>query len=144
MSAPLITQEQVIAAVKASMTSSWSIPVYGEYPSDPDTVRFGIYVSDVFTVDRNPNGTVGLGVTLGSNVYNAKDQFTIIFVSFQDDQNADTVNGVISQLVTYQATGATAPLFNGYHERDYSQILEYGPNREKYTWTFNLTRLEFQ
>ena len=67
MSAPLITQEQIVAAVKASMTSSWNMPVYGEFPSDQTAVRFGLYVGEVFTADRNPNGTVGLGVTTGSN-----------------------------------------------------------------------------
>jgi hypothetical protein len=144
MSAPLVTQEQIITAIKASMTTSWNIPVYGEFPSDPEAVRFGIYTGEVFTTDRNPNGTAGLGVTLGSNVYNAKDQFTIVYISFQDDPYANQVNGMISQLVTYTAAGASAPLFDGYFERDYSQQLEYGPNRVKYTWTFNLTRLEFQ
>ena len=144
MSAPLITQEQIVAAVKASMISSWNMPVYGEFPSDQSAVRFGLYIGEVFTTDRNPNGTVGLGVTLGSNVYNAKDQFEIVYISFQDDTNANAVNGLISQLVTYIVPSTGLPLFNGYHERDFSQQLEYGPNREKYTWTFNLTRLEFQ
>jgi hypothetical protein len=144
MSAPLITQEQIVEALKASMVTSWNMPVYGEFPSDPTAVRFGLYAGEVVTTDRNPNGTVGLGVTLGSNVYNAKDQFDIVYISFQDDSNAYAVGGAISQLVTYTAAGATAPLFNGYHERDFTQTLEYGPNRVKYTWTFNLVRLEFQ
>ncbi len=144
MSAPLITQTQVIAALKASMTSSWNVPVFGEFPSDPAAVRFGLYVGEVVTTDRTPNGTVGLGVTLGSNVYNAKDQFDIVYISFQIDPNAYAVGGKISELVTYTVPSTSLPLFNGYHERDFTQALEYGPNRVKYTWTFQLNRLEFQ
>ena len=142
--APLITQEQIVAALKASMTPSWNMPVYGEFPSDTTAVRFGLYAGEVVTTDRTPNGTVGLGVQTGSNVYDAKDQFDIVYISFQDDTNAYAVGGKISQLVTYTFPSTNLPLFNGYHERDFVQALEYGPNRVKYTWTFRLTRLEFQ
>lgn len=138
---PTITQEQLISAIKGSMLSKWNIPVYGEYPSDSDVVRFGVYTSEIFTVSRTPHQ---LGVTSGSSVYLAKDQFSVVYVSFQDDPYADLVNGKISELVTYYATGSTIPLMDGYFERDLSQSLDYGVNREKYTWTFDITRLEFQ
>jgi len=141
MSAPTITQDQIIQALKVSLPNAYNIPLYGEFPSDSDIVRFGIYTSEVFTVNRIPNQ---LGVTTGGSVYNAIDQFQIVYISFQDDSNIQSVNGIISNLVTHVVPGTSIPLFDGYFERDHSTVMYYGVNSEKFTWTFNLTRLEFQ
>lgn len=132
---PLVTQDQVINALKARMLAKWNIPFFLEYPKDPDKVRFGIYVSEVIVANRNP---YALAVNYGGNIYHAVDQVTIVYVSFQDDPYAIQVNEQIADMLGDNV------LFNGYHQRDHDQALVYGNNLEKYTWTYSLTRLEFQ
>lgn len=131
---PLITTTQIIKALQVSIPKLWNIPIYDDFPSDSDVVRFGVYVSDVHTVERNP---YQLGVTAGGAIYTAIDQFGVTYVSFQDDPYNVQVNAIIANLVY-------AAIMEGYHERDFSQELFYGMQAEKHTWTFQLKRLEFQ
>ena len=70
LNAPLLTTTDLTAALRLTIPTSWNIPVYDDYPSDLDIVRFGVYVSDIHTVDRNP---YKLGVTYGGDIYNADD-----------------------------------------------------------------------
>lgn len=141
MAVPLVTQDQVAEAIKQQIPKSWKIEVFTDYPSDDDIVRFGIYVSDVHTVDRNPHA---LAVNLGGNIYHAIDQVKIVYVSFQDDPYNIQVNGMIGGLSSYTMIGHPYQLFDGYFERVYVEDLYYGVQSEKHTWTFQLTRLEFQ
>jgi len=141
MIGPIITQQQVVAALMQAIPSSWRIEIFDDFPSDDDIVRYGIYVSDIHTVERSP---YSLAVNLGGNIYINTDQVRIVYISFQDDIHQLEVNNYISGLVDYTMTGASQQLLDGYHERDFSQELFYGPQSEKHTWTFQLKRLDFQ
>ncbi len=142
MAAPLITTQDVIASLNNSIPTLWAIPLYDDFPSDSDIVRYGIYVSDVHSVERNP---YKLGTVYGGgSIYTVHDQFEIVYVSFQDDQHNLDVNNIISELCTVDAPNTTTPLFDGYYQTDFDQVLFYGVQAEKHTWTFHLHRLEFQ
>lgn len=143
---PYITGAEVFKMVRSMIPKSWNVPVFSntDFASDTDIVRYGIYISDIVTTDRSPNGTVGLGVTNGSNVYNATDEFYIAYISFQQDPNLGRVRDMINNLVTANYPGTDIPFMNGYFQRDYAEVLNYGTQRERYTWAFKLTRLEFQ
>ena len=140
---PYITSDEVYNMVKYYIPSDWDVPVFSnnDWASDTDIVRYGIYISDIATTNRSPNT---LGVTLGSNIYNAVDEFYIAYISFQQDPNINRVRALISSLVTDNYPGTDVQFMNGYYERDYQEVLNYGTQRERYTWTFRLTRIEFQ
>lgn len=140
---PYITGDEVYTMVQTYIPSDWDVPVFSneDWASDTDIVRYGIYISDIVTTSRIPNQ---LGVTLGSNLYSATDEFYIAYISFQQDPNIGRVRAMISSLVTDNYPGTNVQFMNGYYERSYQEVLNYGPQRERYTWTFRLTRLEFQ
>lgn len=140
---PYITGDEVYHMVKYYMPRDWDVPVFSntEFSSDTDIVRYGIYISNVVTTSRVPNQ---LGVTPGSSIYNATDEFYIAYISFQQDPNINRVRDIINDLVTENYPGTDTPFMNGYWERSYNEVLNYGTQRERYTWTFKLTRLEFQ
>lgn len=138
---PYITGEQVVKMLQFYIPKSWNVPIFTEFASDTDIVRYGIYVSSIVTTNRTPNQ---LGVTTGSNIYNATDEFYIAYISFQTDPNLARVRDMVNNLVTDNYPGTDVPFMNGYFERDYGEVLNYGTQRERYTWTFKLTRLEFQ
>jgi hypothetical protein len=141
MAIPLVNQAQFVSAIQQIIPKAWGIEVFDDFPSDDDIVRYGIYVSDIHTVSRTP---YKLAVNLGGNIYIAIDQIRIVYVSYQDDEHQIDVNGYISGLVDYTMTGETYEFLDGYFQRDFAQELYYGTNSEKHTWTFQLTRLEFQ
>jgi hypothetical protein len=143
---PYINSDEIYHMIKFYIPKDWDVPVFNnqDWASDTDIVRYGIYVSDIATTSRSPNGTAGLGVTPGSNVYNAIDEFYIAYISFQTDPNIARVRDMINNLVTENYPGTSTPFLNGYFERDYQEVLNYGTQRQRYTWTFKLTRLEFQ
>ena len=138
---PYITQAQVTKMLQFYIPKSWNVPIFTEFASDTDIVRYGLYVSNIVTVNRIPNQ---LGVTTGSNIYNATDTFYIAYISFQQDPNINRVRDMVNNLVTENYPGTTVPFLDGYFERNYAEDLNYGTQRERYTWTFELTRLEFQ
>ena len=140
---PYITGEQVYTMLKKYIPKSWSVPIFSntDYASDTDIVRYGIYVSDIVTTNRVPNQ---LGVTTGSSIYNATDTFYIAYISFQQDPNLIRVRDMVNNLVTDNYPGTDVPFMNGYFQRNYAEELNYGTQRQRYTWTFELTRLEFQ
>jgi hypothetical protein len=138
---PYITQKQVTKMLQFYIPKSWNVPIFTEFASDTDIVRYGLYVSNIVTVNRVPNQ---LGVTTGSNIYNATDTFYIAYISFQTDPNVDRVRDMVNNLVTENYPGTQVPFLDGYFQRDYAEDLNYGTQRERYTWTFELTRLEFQ
>jgi hypothetical protein len=138
---PYITQAQVTKMLQFYIPKSWNVPIFTEFASDTDIVRYGLYVSNIVTVNRVPNQ---LGVTTGSNIYNATDTFYIAYISFQTDPNVNRVRDMVNNLVTENYPGTTVPFLDGYFERNYAEDLNYGTQRERYTWTFELTRLEFQ
>lgn len=141
MAIPLITPGQVVTSIQQLIPRSWLIEVFDDFPSDDDVVRYGIYVSDIHTVNREP---YKLALSMGGNIYVATDQIKVLYISFQDDTHQVDINGYISSLVSYTMNNATYQLMDGYYERDFAQELVYGPQSEKHTWTFQLKRLEFQ
>ena len=138
---PYITQAQLTKMLQFYIPKSWNVPIFTEFASDTDIVRYGIYISNIVTVSRVPNQ---LGVTTGSNIYNATDTFYIAYISFQTDPNVNKVRDMVNNLVTENYPGTEVPFLDGYFERNYAEDLNYGTQRERYTWTFELTRLEFQ
>ena len=117
------------------------VPIFDEFPSDEEIVRYGLYVSAVYTTSRTP---YQLGVHNGGSIYTALDQFNVVFVSFQTDPKKERVNAAIAGLVTYKLPTTDIAFLDGYFERDFVQNLEYKTQLEKYNYTFQLKRLEFQ
>jgi hypothetical protein len=139
LNSPLVTQQEIIDALRLTVPSQWNIPIYDEFPSDIAAVRFGLYVSNVITSERTVNQ---LGVQYCGAIYNANDTVTINYVSFQQDPYEAQVCSIIGDLVTNNIDGVQ--LMDGYFQRTYNQELTYGPTRAAiHTWTFSLTRLEF-
>lgn len=140
LNAPLVTGEQIVEILLRDIPKAWNIPVYNDFPSDSDVVRYGIYVSDVHTVSRNPHQ---LGIQYCASIYHAFDEFNVTYISYQDDPYNVQVNAIIANLVTAIKDDGQQ-LFDGYFERDFDQVRTYGPTQaEKHTWTFSLLRMEF-
>jgi len=139
LNAPTVSQIEIIEALKLEVPKSWNVPVYDEFPSDVAQVRYGLYVSNLWTDARTVNQ---LGIQYCGAIYNANDTFTVNYVSFQNDPHENDVANIVNNLVTLQVDGVA--LFDGYFERTLDHNLEYGPTRAAiHTWTFSLTRLEF-
>jgi hypothetical protein len=132
MALALFNTETVIAALK---TYKLGVELFGEFPQNNEAVRYGIYVSDVTTVDRNP---YQLAVNYGGNIYMVSDAMDIIFVTFQGDKNKDRVLTALQGLVENNV------LMDGYHQRDYT-VDENWVNRAEYkTFSYTLKRIELQ
>ena len=126
--------------LRRDVPKAWNIPIYSDFPSDSEKVRYGIYVSDVHTVSRNPHQ---LGIQYCGAIYHAFDEFSVTYISYQDDPYNVAVNAIIANLVVAIKDDGEQ-LMNGYFERNFDQVRTYGPTQaEKHTWTFSLTRLEF-
>lgn len=138
LNAPLIDTQAIIDALFLTIPKSWNIPIFGDFPSDNEIVRYGIYVSDVHTVERSVNQ---LGVQYCGSIYNAVDSFNVTYISYQDDPYNTQVNAIIANLVTDSVDGVQ--LMDGYFERTFTQDLIYGPQAERHVWTFQMKRLEF-
>lgn len=137
---PYVNDTQIINVLKRDLPKAWNIPVYPEFPSESDKVRYGIYVSDVHQDHRNPHQ---LGIQYCATIYHAYDEFNITYVSYQDDPYNQQVNAIIANLMIALKDDGTQ-LFDGYFQRDFNQVRSYGPTQaEKHTWTFSLLRLEF-
>ena len=138
--APTVNTQQIIEVLKRDIPKAWNIPIYDDYPSESDVVRYGVYVSDVHTVSRNPHQ---LGIQYCASIYHAFDEFNITYISFQDDPYNIQINAIIGNLVTAIKDDGKQ-LFDGYFERDFDQVRTYGPTQaERHTWTFRLLRMEF-
>lgn len=138
--APTVNTQQIIEVLKRDIPKAWNIPIYDDYPSESDVVRYGVYVSDVHTVSRNPHQ---LGIQYCASIYHAFDEFNITYISFQDDPYNIQINAIIANLVTAIKDDGKQ-LFDGYFERDFDQVRTYGPTQaERHTWTFRLLRMEF-
>jgi hypothetical protein len=140
LNAPTVTVNQIIDVLKRDIPKAWNIPIYDDFPSDSDVVRYGIYVSDVHTVSRNPHQ---LAIQYCGAIYHAIDEFGVTYISYQDDPYNVAVNAIIGNLVTAVKNDGVQ-LMDGYFERNFDQVRSFGPTQaEKHTWTFSLTRLEF-
>jgi hypothetical protein len=136
---PLTRSSEIVTALRSSIPSNWDIPIYDEFPSDESKVRYGLYVSTFHTSGRTVNQ---LGIQYCGAYYNAEDTFEVIYVSYQQDPYEQDIVAIVSNLVSYEIDGAQ--LFDGYFSRTYTLDSAFGPTRaEIFTWTFSLTRLEF-
>ena len=137
---PTVTEPQISDVLKRDIPTAWNIPIYSDFPSDSEKVRYGIYVSDVHTVSRNPHQ---LGIQYCGAIYHAFDEFNVTYISYQDDPYNTAINAIIANLVVAIKDDGEQ-LMSGYFERNFDQVRTYGPTQaEKHTWTFSLTRLEF-
>jgi len=140
LNAPTVNETQISDVLRRDIPKAWNIPIYSDFPSDSEVVRYGIYVSDVHTVSRNPHQ---LAIQYCGAIYHAYDEFGITYISYQDDPYNTAVNAIIANLVTAVKDDGNQ-LFDGYFERDFEQVRSYGPTQaEKHTWTFRLLRMEF-
>ena len=138
--APLLNDIQISEVLRRDIPSAWNIPIYNDFPSESDKVRYGIYVSDVHTNNRNPHQ---LGIQYCGSIYHAYDEFNVTYVSYQDDPYNTQVNAIIANLVVALKDDGQQ-LMDGYFQRDFDQVRSYGPTQaEKHTWTFSLLRMEF-
>lgn len=132
---PLITKPQIIAYIKQIADNLVPIVEVSDiYPSADDIVAYGIYVDDVSTISREVNQ---LGVTKCGSVYTMTDQFTILFVSYQNDPKWIFLEERIQDM------SADSAFFDGYYEVTFTQDVVIGNRSEKRTYTFNLKRLNF-
>lgn len=132
MALPLITSDQVAAYFKAKKTG---FEIFTEYSVNKEVNRHGIYINDPSESDRVP---YQLAVNYGGNIYESTDQMFIILVTFQDDVNKVKAEKAITDIVNDNE------LLNGYHRRNYTMQQTYLNRAEYRTYSFNLTRLEFQ
>jgi len=140
LNAPTVNTQQIIEVLQRDIPRAWSVPIYDDFPSNDEKVRYGIYVSDVHTNSRNPHQ---LGIQYCGAIYHAFDVFDVTYISYQDDPYNLDVNAIIANLVIALKDDGQQ-LMEGYFERNFDQVRTYGPTQaEKHVWTFELTRLEF-
>jgi hypothetical protein len=132
---PYVSKEALVEYMRLTCDNLTPIvEVSGIYPSNDDVVPFGVYVRDAHPVSREVNIN---GVTPCGQVFTVTDEFEILYVSFQDDPQSNTVLGTINDLA------ANRSFFNGYYEVTFSKTEVIGNRSEKHTYTFNLKRLDF-
>lgn len=132
---PLITKAQIVAYIKQVADNLVPIVEVSDiYPSADDIVAYGIYVDDVSTISREVNQ---LGITKCGSVYTMTDQFSILFVSFQNDPKWIYIEQRIQDM------SADSAFFDGYFEVTFTQDVVIGNRSEKRTYNFNLKRLNF-
>jgi TPP-dependent trihydroxycyclohexane-1,2-dione (THcHDO) dehydratase len=95
----------------------------------------GIYINDQSESNRTP---YQLSVQLVGNIYESTDQMFIVLVTFQDDASKTAAESAITDIVNDNV------LLDGYHRREYTMQQTYLNRAEYRTYSFNLTRLEFQ
>lgn len=132
---PFITKEQIIDYMRLTCDKLTPIvEVNGIYPSADDIVPFGVYVRDCHPISREVNQG---GITNCGQIYTVTDEFEILYVSFQDDPQSLVVLGTINDLA------ANRVFFDGYIDVTYTKTEVIGNRSEKHTYTFNMTRLDF-
>jgi hypothetical protein len=132
---PLLFKETLIDYLRLTCNQLRPIvEVSGIYPSTDDIVPFGVYVRDCHPISREINQG---GVTNCGKIYTVTDEFEILYVSFQDDPQSPVVLGTINDLA------ANSKIFNGYIDVTFTKTEVIGNRSEKHTYTFNMTRLDF-
>ena len=132
MALPLITTANVVAYFKSKNTG---FEIFSDYAVNKEVNRHGIYINDPSETNRVP---YQLAVNYGGNIYEGTDQMLIILVTFQDDKDREKAVKAITDMVDDNT------LLNGYHRREYTMQQTYLNRAEYRTYSFNLTRLEFQ
>ena len=135
MSRPLVDKAQVVDYLRAvAKLQTPIIEVSGTYPSEDDNIAYGLYVDDVTNNARTINQ---LGVQYCGSMYNAEDQFNILYISFQNDPQSIVIQDAIEDLA------GNVNFFDGYTSVEMDREVTIGNRSEIHTYTFDLTRLEF-
>jgi len=132
---PLIDKAKIVTYLReVAKIQTPIIEVSANYPSEDSTIAYGLYVDDVTENSRTVNQ---LGVQSCASMYDAVDEFNILYISFQNDPQAPVILNSINNLA------GNVNFFDGYTSVEYSRDVTIGNKSEIHTYTFNLTRLEF-
>ena len=135
MARPLVDKAEIVAYLRAvARTQTPIIEVSPTYPSDDATVAYGLYVDDVTTNSRSVNQ---LAIQKCGAMYDAVDQFNIMYISYQNDPQSLVIQDAIEDLA------ANVNFFDGYTSVEFDREVTIGNKSEIHTYTFDLTRLEF-
>jgi hypothetical protein len=135
MARPLVDKGDVVTYLRAvARTQTPIIEVSPTYPSDDATVAYGLYVDDVTTNSRSVNQ---LAIQKCGAMYDAVDQFNIMYISYQNDPQSLVIQDAIEDLA------ANVNFFDGYTSVEFDREVTIGDRSEIHTYTFDLTRLEF-
>ena len=134
MGQPLVTKDMIIEYLRIRAPQDPIIEVFPDYPNDDNQLKYGVYVRDVSTISREP---YQLGVTYGGSIYTEVDSFQIVFISFQEDPQGPKMRIVIEDMAP------DVRFFDGYFEVSFVKAIQIGNRSEKYTYTFNMKRIEF-
>ena len=135
MSRPLVDKAQVVAYLRA--VAKLQVPIIevsATYPSEDDNIAYGLYVDDVTNNARTVNQ---LAIQYCGSMYNADDQFNILYISFQNDPQSIVIQDAIEDLA------GNVNFFDGYTSVEMSRDVTIGNRSEIHTYTFDLSRLEF-
>jgi len=132
---PLVDKAKVVTYLKTvAKIQAPIIEVSSTFPSEDDNIAYGLYVDDVTDNGRSINQ---LGVQSCASMYNAEDQFNILYISFQGDPQAPVILNSINDLA------ANVNFFDGYTSVEFDRDVTIGQRSEIHNYTFTLTRLEF-
>ncbi len=132
---PLVDKAKVVTYLRdVAKIQTPIIEVSNTFPSEDDNIAYGLYVDDVTENARSVNQ---LGVQSCASMYNAEDQFNILYISYQNDPQAPVILNSINNLA------ANVNFFDGYTSVEFDRDVTIGQRSEIHNYTFTLTRLEF-
>ena len=132
---PLVDKAKVVTYLRdVAKIQTPIIEVSATVPSEDDNIAYGLYVDDVTDNGRSVNQ---LGVQSCASMYNAEDQFNILYISYQNDPQAPVILNSINNLA------ANVNFFDGYTSVEFDRDVTIGQRSEIHNYTFTLTRLEF-
>ena len=132
---PLVDKAKVVTYLRdVAKIQTPIIEVSGTFPSEDDNIAYGLYVDDVTDNGRSINQ---LGIQSCASMYNAEDQFNILYISYQNDPQAPVILNEINKLA------ANVKFFDGYTSVEFDRDVTIGQRSEIHNYTFTLTRLEF-
>lgn len=132
---PLVDKAKVVTYLKeVAKIQTPIIEVSGTFPSEDDNIAYGLYVDDVTDNGRSINQ---LGIQSCASMYDATDQFNILYISYQNDPQAPVILNSINNLA------ANVNFFDGYTSVEFDRDVTIGQRSEIHNYTFTLTRLEF-
>ena len=132
---PLVDKAKVVTYLRdVAKLQTPIIEVSNTFPSEDDNIAYGLYVDDVTVNSRTVNQ---LGIQSCASMYNAEDQFNILYISFQNDPQAPVILNAINNLA------GNVNFFDGYTSVEFDRDVTIGSRSEIHNYTFTLTRLEF-
>lgn len=135
MSKPYITKEEIYEYLYAVCSKlNPPVDVLKVYPSLSDNVGYGVYINNINAVERTP---YKLGLQPCGSIYTVTDEFYIMFVSFQNDPNAEAVTETIQSMIE------NSNLWNGYHEVDFTNNISFGARNKIRTYVIRAKRVNF-